>query len=218
MQKTWQPVLTGSKWYAFGALIFALCRVLSLLLLLSWEQPWISLNRVSDTLSLSHVQLFVTPWTVAHQAPLSMEFSRQEYWSGLPFSPPGDLPNPGIFSTQGPNPCLLHFYRWILYHCTTQVFFTFCIFLLAIVDLHITESGGLESEQNWSPRLMNNILGLLWNTFNDFWLAIHRPFWGFVYVFFVCLFFAFSLLFKFLKMHSFNTRLNIWWIYLMAKV
>ena len=38
----------------------------------------------------------VTPWTVAHQAPLSMGFSRQEYWSGLPFPPPGDLPNPGI--------------------------------------------------------------------------------------------------------------------------
>ena len=38
----------------------------------------------------------VTPWTVAHQAPLSMEFSRQEYWRGLPFPPPGDLPNPGI--------------------------------------------------------------------------------------------------------------------------
>ena len=37
----------------------------------------------------------VTPWTVAHQAPLSMEFSRQEYWSGLPFPPPGDLPYPG---------------------------------------------------------------------------------------------------------------------------
>ena len=36
------------------------------------------------------------PWTVAHQASLSMEFSRQEYWSGLPFPPPGDLPNPGI--------------------------------------------------------------------------------------------------------------------------
>ena len=46
--------------------------------------------------SLSHVQLFVTPWTVAHQAPLSMKFSRQEYWSGLPFLPPADLPNPGI--------------------------------------------------------------------------------------------------------------------------
>ena len=45
---------------------------------------------------LSHVQLFATPWTVAHWAPLPMEFSRQEYWSGLPFPSPGDLPNPGI--------------------------------------------------------------------------------------------------------------------------
>ena len=44
----------------------------------------------------SEVQLFVTPWTVARQAPLSMGFSRQEYWSGLPFPSPGDLPNPGI--------------------------------------------------------------------------------------------------------------------------
>ena len=46
--------------------------------------------------SLSRVQLFVTLWTVAHQAPLSMGFSRQEYWSGLPCPPTGDLPNPGI--------------------------------------------------------------------------------------------------------------------------
>ena len=46
--------------------------------------------------SLSHVQLFVTPWTVAHQAPPSMGFSKQEYWSGLPFPSPGDLPDPGI--------------------------------------------------------------------------------------------------------------------------
>ena len=44
----------------------------------------------------SHVQLFATPWTVAHQAPLSMKFSRQEYWSGLPFPTSGDLPDPGI--------------------------------------------------------------------------------------------------------------------------
>ena len=41
-------------------------------------------------------QLFVTPWTVARQAPLSMEFSRQEYWSELPFTSPGDLPNPAL--------------------------------------------------------------------------------------------------------------------------
>ena len=46
--------------------------------------------------SLSRVRLFATPWTVAHQAPLSMGFSRQEYWSGLLFPSPGDLPDPGI--------------------------------------------------------------------------------------------------------------------------
>ena len=46
--------------------------------------------------SLSHAQLFGTSWTVAYQAPESMEFSRQEYWSGLPFPSPGDLPDPGI--------------------------------------------------------------------------------------------------------------------------
>ena len=46
--------------------------------------------------SLSRVRLFATPWTVAYQAPLSMRFSRQEYWSGLPFPSPGDLPNPVI--------------------------------------------------------------------------------------------------------------------------
>ena len=45
--------------------------------------------------SLSRVRLFVTPWTVAYQAPLSTGFSRQECWSGLPFPSPGDLPDPG---------------------------------------------------------------------------------------------------------------------------
>ena len=46
--------------------------------------------------SLSHVLFFATQWTVAHQAPLSTGFSRQEYWSGLPFPSPGDLPDPKI--------------------------------------------------------------------------------------------------------------------------
>ena len=46
--------------------------------------------------SLSRVRLFATPWTVTYQAPLSMGFYRQEYWSGLPFPSPGDLPNPGL--------------------------------------------------------------------------------------------------------------------------
>ena len=52
--------------------------------------------------SLSPVRLFATPWTVAYQAPQFMEFSRQEYWSGLPFPSPWDLPDPGI------DPGLLH--------------------------------------------------------------------------------------------------------------
>ena len=54
--------------------------------------------------SLSHVRLFATPWAVAYQAPPSVGFSRQEYWSGLPFPSPGDLPNPGI---QPRDPALL---------------------------------------------------------------------------------------------------------------
>ena len=57
-------------------------------------------------LSLSHVKLFVTLWTVAHQAPLSMGFSRQEDWSGLLCPPPGDLPNPGIEPTSLMSPAL----------------------------------------------------------------------------------------------------------------
>ena len=59
--------------------------------------------------SLSHVWLFATPWTEACQISLSMEFSRQEYWSGLPFPSPGDLPNPGL-----PYCC------WVLYRLSHQ--------------------------------------------------------------------------------------------------
>ena len=63
--------------------------------------------------SLSRVQLFATLWTVAYQAPQSMGFSRQEYWNGLPFPFPGDLPNPGI------EPGLPHC-RQTLYHLSYQ--------------------------------------------------------------------------------------------------
>ena len=56
----------------------------------------------------SHVRLFVTLWSVAHEAPLSTGFSSQEYWSGLPFCPSGDLPDPGIEPMSPANPCLLH--------------------------------------------------------------------------------------------------------------
>ena len=56
--------------------------------------------------SCTRAQFFVTPWTAGRQAPLSMEFSRQEYWSGLPLSSPGDLPNPGIEPTSPASPTL----------------------------------------------------------------------------------------------------------------
>ena len=55
---------------------------------------------------LSRVQVFATPWTVACQAPLSMGFSRQEYWGGLPFHPPGALSDPGIKPTSPACPVL----------------------------------------------------------------------------------------------------------------
>ena len=56
--------------------------------------------------SLSHIRLFATLWTVACQAPLSMVFSRQEYWSGLPFPSPRDLPDPGIKPASPVSPAL----------------------------------------------------------------------------------------------------------------
>ena len=70
-------------------------------------------------LSLSHVFLFATPWTVAHQAPLSMGFSRQEHWRGLPSPPPGDLPHPGIEPT---SPALASgfFYHWAIREAKTD--------------------------------------------------------------------------------------------------
>ena len=72
---------------------------------------------------LSHVWLFITPWTVAHQTPLSMGFPRQEHWSGLPCPPPGDLPDPG---TEPASPTLG---RWVLYYLVTWEA-QFSIFLL----------------------------------------------------------------------------------------
>ena len=79
--------------------------------------------------SLSHVQLSKTPWTIAHQAPLSMEFSRQEYWSGLPFPSPGDLPDLGIEpgsptlqadSLPSESPALVAWISRILYKCEVR--------------------------------------------------------------------------------------------------
>ena len=83
-----------------------------LALLLPWREQLVLLHvgsqhkRSACMCLLSHVQLCATPWTVARQAPLSMGFSRQEYWSGLPCPPPADLPDPGIEPTSLMSPAL----------------------------------------------------------------------------------------------------------------
>ena len=84
-------------WYRFGVLwknkLINLSRVESI----SFPTSGLTSNyQLSEVKLLSRVWLFATPWTVAYQAPPSMEFSRQEYWSVLLFPPPGDLPDPGI--------------------------------------------------------------------------------------------------------------------------
>ena len=99
--------------------------------------------KVSEVNSLSHVRLFATPWTIAYQGPQSMGCSRQEYWSGLPFPSPGDLPDPGIeprspalqadalpLSYQGspketPNLRMSLFYKYIIQCIQRSFSFTF---------------------------------------------------------------------------------------------
>ena len=61
----------------------------------------------------THIQLFMTLWTIAHHAPLSMGFFRQEYWNGLSCSPPGDLPDPGDQTWVS---CISCLGWWVLYH------------------------------------------------------------------------------------------------------
>ena len=74
---------------------FSLLKGDGILVFQSGSWTWAHIHIICVCQSLSRVQLFVTPWTVAHQA-LSMAFSRQEYCSGLPFPSPGNLPDPGI--------------------------------------------------------------------------------------------------------------------------
>ena len=81
---------------------------------MSLFSPYLLCSSCLGVLShFSHVRLFATPWTVARQAPLSMGFFRQEYWSGLPCPPPRDLPDPGIKSASLKVSCVG---RPVLYH------------------------------------------------------------------------------------------------------
>ena len=80
--------------------------------------------------ALRHVQLFATPRTIAHQAPLSMGFSRQDYWRGFPFHSPGDLPDPGIKPVSPTNlhwqADILSLSPWGSLHLEADVFITPC--------------------------------------------------------------------------------------------
>ena len=87
-----QFVLNKSLFISFLGLFYTSDPLLCL-----YEMPK-CLNLCVVVWSLSHVRLFATPWTLAHQAPLSMGFPKQEHWSGMLFPSPGDLPNPGIQS------------------------------------------------------------------------------------------------------------------------
>ena len=104
----WAPLVPGKS-------LSCLCSILWWWWLLFrdlWLFPGLPADHLSPFLAcvclgeLSRAPLFATPGTAAHQAPLSMEFSRQEYWSGLPFPSPGDLPSPGIKSVSLRSPAL----------------------------------------------------------------------------------------------------------------
>ena len=122
---------------------------------------------------VSYVQLFVISWTVAHQAPLSLEFSRQEYWSGLPFPSPGDL------LTQGSNPGLLHCWQ-VLHHLSYQgspkiqifalVFYPLFFILLILQSqeevsiLYAQNSVSWALSVCWCQKLLNKHILLIWKS------------------------------------------------------
>ena len=113
--------------------------------------------------SFSHIQLFVTLWTVACQDPLSMEFSRQEYWSGLPF------PSPGAYPTQGLNPHLLHWQanswprvppgkpRWQLYNYFILYYNVIIIEIKCTINvMHLNHPKTIPSPHLWKNCLTWN--------------------------------------------------------------
>ena len=122
---------------------------------------------------LSHVQLFAIPWTLALQAPLSMEFSRQEYWSGLPFPSPGDLPGPrikpaslkssalanGLFITEPPgkqNQCQAPPYIFILWpQAKCCIVVATALHLLTLTSVPLVCFSQVLFFPSWQPTLLH---------------------------------------------------------------
>ena len=89
---TTEKTIALTRWIFIGKVMSLLFNMLSRFVIVFLPRSKMKVK----VKSLSRVRLFATPWTVAHQAPPPMGFSRQEYWSELPFPSPGDLPDPGI--------------------------------------------------------------------------------------------------------------------------
>ena len=109
-----------------------------------------------------HVQLFAIPWTIAHQVPLSMELSRQEYWSGLPFPSPGGLPDPGRWTWVS---CIEggFFTGWATREAYIYIFQSICVCVCVCVCIYIyiyallchsVVSNSLQPHGLWSSRLL----------------------------------------------------------------
>ena len=93
--RIYYPLTLDTEWIFQCSKYFDVCYPVQA----SWGlrlDVWPTLGHILHACLLGRVWLFATAWTIAHQAPLSIEFSRQEYWSGLPCPPPGDLPDPGV--------------------------------------------------------------------------------------------------------------------------
>ena len=120
----------------------------------------------------SHVWLFVAPWTVARQAPLSMGFSRQEYWSGWPCPPPGDLPTPGIEPMAVTSPALANglFTTSAIRDCTFLTLLAHHDFFMPLLK----SVSFLSLRKEWSF----TIFSILWNEtllLPSFWRRCARP-------------------------------------------
>ena len=95
----------------------------------------VRVSGIAHTCMLSHVWLFGTPWTWACQAPLSMEFSRQEYWNGLPFLSPRDLLDPGVEAAPAVSPSLAGRFFFI-YLFLTEGWLPYNIGLMSAICQH----------------------------------------------------------------------------------
>ena len=128
----------------------------------------------------SHVQLFVTLWTVARQAPLSLRFSRQEYWSGVPGPPSGDLADPGIEPMSLMSPALAGglFIRFFIFATSFtgaayQIPFGFCISVS--YGTKGIRRGGIRCHEWRFHSVFSAMSLLIWSRFTEFWFWSAKP-------------------------------------------